>query len=335
MLLRQVKEIICIYLTKIKESQNGHIIRIVFILFNASISSDGKYITLASNDKYLGFLTNSNVPKWTFELDGRQPDVSQSANGKYIAIADNLDYLYLFDRTYGSSQRPFRIYEGAFPDALTLSSKGDKLVYDERDLHYQEIIPGVLSDLQDRAAIYVKGQDMNIRIFATNPGKARRMNVQVRLSLPTIAWWENIGDQVKNENDNLVSKAISLLMEGYGGDTIYDKTFTFEAQKSRTISETFEVPALNQPDWYNSWYMSFLSGGSILIGRLIDKLGDALEYVLPDVIANTITAGLRTMSEGGNPTFYPTIGLGKVILSDPDTGEVIDSDTFTFAFILS
>lgn len=68
---------------------------------------------------------------------------------------------------------------------------------------------------------------------------------------------------------------------------------------------------------------------------LIDKLGDALEYVLPDIIANTITTGFHTMDKGGNPTFYPTVGLGKVILSDPDTAEVIDVDIFTFAFALS
>lgn len=216
-----------------------------------------------------------------------------------------------------------------------MSAKGDKIAFLENDLHYQEIPPGILGDLQDEAAIYVKGQDMNLRVHATNPGVKRKMNVQVRLSLPAMAWWESIGDNVKNENDNLVSKALGNLMEGYLGDTVYDKTFTFNPQKSHTINETIEVPGLNEPDWYNSWFMSFLSGDNFLMDLLIDKIGDALEYALPDVIANTITSGLRTMSEGGNPQFYPTVGLGKVILSDPDTGDVIDVDTFTFAFIIS
>lgn len=304
---------------------------------SVEISQDGKYITLAGDDKYLGFTPENNTPKWNFDLSGKVPPLVQSANGKYIAMADGLKNVYLFDREYApsGSQRPFRMYEGVFPDELAMSAKGDKIAFLENNLQYREIPPGILSDLQDRAAIYVKGQDMNLRIHATNPGRARKMNVQVRLSLPAMAWWESIGDNVKNENDNLVSKAISKLMEGYLGDTVYDKTFTFDAQKSRTINETIEMPALNEPDWYDSWFFSFLSGDNILMDLLIDKIGDALEYILPDVIANVITSGLHTINEGGNPQFYPTVGLGKVILSDPDSGEVVDSDTFTFAFIIS
>jgi hypothetical protein len=297
---------------------------------NVWVSGNGKWVTFSTNDKYLGFSTKDNQPRWTFDLDGRQSGVAASQNGKYIAVADALDYIHLFDREYSSSQRPFRTFSGSFPDALSLSAKGDKLIFNERDFHFQEIAPAVLADLQDRAKVYVKGQDMNLQMFVTNPNVRKKLNLQVRLSLPQVSVWENFGDKVKFENEGLVSKKLSDLFESYGGDTVYNEDIILEPQKSRKINEIIEVPALNEPDWYQSFFVGFSA-----INFLIDKLGDVLEKVLPDVIANVLTEGLRTLSQGGNPMFYPAIGLGTVSLSDQTTGEIIDQDTFTFVFLIS
>lgn len=296
------------------------------------MSAQGNHLALSTNDVYYGLNGKTGKKDWQFTRDGSNTTIALSGNGKFVVITEGIDYIYFFDWGYpGKRQRPFQIDSGIFPGAAGISQDGSTATYEHQDITYQQIVPGMLTDLLDTIPVYQSGDTMTVRYFVSNPGAATSLKIRTSLSLPQITFLSELGDAVTAEPPTTKMKSLSYKEEVLPGYNILDKRkVTVSAHDSYEQSFEFEVPNMLLPEWLED-----------LIGTLMDVLdigGTLLEELggpLSDLVSETRQASMETSTvEMLQSLSYPMIGLGKVELYDPKTETVYSSDSFIFIYVL-
>lgn len=296
----------------------------------AKLSSNGKYILVSTNDKYYAYKRSQAFKRelWTVTLDERQTDMNISDDGKYIAISCGYDYAFIFDRDYPEDEnRPFHYYTGTFVGAVGLNGDGDGLAYESSELRYRDVKPGVLADLTDEVAVYGSGAEMNLRMFMTNPGDATNVKAKVKIRLPQLGWWEETGSDYEDEPQGLVNKLVAKAGKSLGSDTLHTKTYNLNKHASKTKNLELEMPDLQQPSWLGGLL------DTLGIGELIEGFFDALDNILPTSVTNILRTGVNH-AINLNPSTYPLLGYGEVIIYDTETKKLLDRDSFMFFYLL-
>ncbi len=328
---------------------------------NASISKDGKSVVLTGcGEAYLGFSVPSDKPAWKLNWGGGYPVSLQSYDGKFITIAGHhVHRMYFLDRDYllNEGKKPFRIISATFPGEISLSEKGDWVVYDDgSSLCCAEVPPGIMSKLQGRPGPYIAGQEMNVDTHLSNPGRATSLRLEVYLTiLPHEAVLADV--EQGNDKDMEFSSKLSKIPRGIiGGATAYETDIAVDSYVSKDMDITFKIPPLLMPDKIRKALND--------IDKKYDKLKEEAENFrkyakknLPGPVADELDREILTpsiekldeakkrakeeamnqISDGaGMPTYpVPMFGFGIVSLFDSASSELLDRDTFVFLYLLS
>jgi len=316
------------------------------VKLRTAVSDNGNNIVLVSDRKYWGFTADSAKSKWNFVNKGRFPDLDMSTSGKYIAVADAMNTVYVFDRDFTNDHeetRPIRTYDSVFPGSISMSGQGDKIVYDEKaGLKFRAVSPSVLTELKDSVAVYRTDDTMQVRTFVSDPGGPgdKLYKLEVHLSLPQMDFWKIAGRAVKKKLESVVPKEISNAVSKLAGDQLpsvedsvpYAMPVGVVRPGSFDQTLNITVPKLNGEAEDKGWMGKF-----DIIGKAFGYFNDLLKEVLPANMANWITDATKAYFTGESSMqsgMQPSIGLGQVFLKDYVTGEVIDSDTFVFVYIM-
>ncbi|MFA5316371.1 MAG: WD40 repeat domain-containing protein [Dehalococcoidales bacterium] len=320
---------------------------------DASVSDDGKDIILASGGDYMEFSGPDSEPLWKLNYDGAYADTGISSDGKFIAISDsNAHRIYFFDRDYasGDGQRPFRIYPSVFPSGLSLSADGGDVIFDEKDLQYKEVPPGLIVEVKDLVRIYQAGSVVNLRAHLPNPGKENILKLDVRLTvLPTEVMMSDI-EEMQGKENGIISK-IRTVSEGIGSVTAWEMPVVIDAHSSKDLDIRFPIPRMLVPkvvqDAKNKWgdikkYVN--SVRKYANARLPKPAADELNSQLIDPALKEIKKaeedakkaymqGVESDTSLAVP--IPMMAFGIVSIYEDSTGAFLDRDTYIFFYVMS
>ncbi len=321
--------------------------------FNAVISNDGRNVIAASGGNYMEFGGHGGEPLWKLNYDGAYAHTGISSDGKYAAVADSRAHrIYFFDRDYasGDGQRPFRIYPGTFPSSLSVSANGGDVIFDEKDLQYREVPPGLIVEVKDLVRIYQAGSAVNLRAYIPNPGKENILHLNVRLTvLPTEVMMSDI-EEMQGKENGVISK-IRTVTEGIGSVDALDMPVVVDAHSSKDLDLRFPIPRMLVPE---------------IVQDARDKWGDIKKYVnsvkkytagrLPKPAADEINSRLidpalkeiKKAEEDAKKAYMqgvesdaslavpiPMMAFGIVSIYEDSTGAFLDRDTYIFFYLMS
>ena len=322
---------------------------------NVSITKDGSQIALVSYNDYRVFSITNSTPIWTSNYPSYFAHVKQSSRGKYIAIADSRGHhVYFFDNDYAKAHeaKPFRVYVATFPSALSISEDADRIIYDEANLQFREVPPGIIIDIQDWFRVYYAGAVIHSHIFVSNPGKKSSLHVQVRLSLITPDMVNDEVDSYKDADKRVVSKLRDEdKITKLGSKEIFKTDVDLDHGASSDLDVEFKVPPMLVPqalqDLFDCWdsvidycrksrkylYQIFPKD----IAKAIDEeTFKPLEENAKEMKKQAEEALRKGVEPEGMPGFsVPVLGFGLANLSDKATTEVLDRDTWNCVYMLS
>jgi hypothetical protein len=314
----------------------------------SKMSEDGEYITVAyesgnnaSKIKIYKGDDGTVASSCTFVGDGGKASICEDGTYSAVRIENWDQYVYVFDRRYGSSNRPFHFYShnetGLYDDDdLELSADGSTLFYEGDSMRYRGVLPGILVDAQDTLPVYTSGQTVSLRTFVTNPFETRDLEIQVRAYLPQFAFWEGLEDEDINSGDRSDAERGGIIAENIsdaigGGRDIFTKSIQLGAKESYDVVQSISMPALENPSWLDT----LLGGSSIfdMLGDIFSVALDAVAIAWPD--DTDITADIEDQQADNEPTvgFYPMVGVAQAKIVDADTDEVFGTDSFMFVYL--
>ncbi|MFA5164187.1 MAG: hypothetical protein WC481_01300 [Candidatus Omnitrophota bacterium] len=321
--------------------------------FNATVSDDGKNVIAASGGDYMEFGGHGGEPLWKLNYDGAYAHTGISSDGKYIAVADsNAHRLYFFDRDFasGDGQRPFRIYPGTFPSSVSLSANGGDAIFDEKDLQYREVPPGLMVEVKDLVRIYQAGSAVNLRAYIPNPGKENILNLNVRLTvLPTEVMMSDI-EEMQGKENGIISK-LRTVSEGIGSVDALDMPVVIDAHSSKDLDLRFPIPRMLVPkivrDAKDKWgdikkYVNSVK--RYAAGRLPKQAADELNSQLIDPALKEIKKAEEEAKKAymqgveADPSLavpIPMMAFGIVSIYEDSTGAFLDRDTYIFFYLMS
>ncbi|OGY80052.1 MAG: hypothetical protein A3B74_05380 [Candidatus Kerfeldbacteria bacterium RIFCSPHIGHO2_02_FULL_42_14] len=299
------------------------------------ISDDGQTILLGDNRNIQALNAEGKV-QWHLPLEeGRKADAALSRNGKYSYVTQGLDYIYFFDNDYGSGNKPFRILTGIFPEGIGTTWQGDRVGYATNNLINEPVLPGVLADLQNTLPVFSQGDDLELRVFVTNPGVPKNhLKVKVALSLPQFNWWDAIvaDDEVSDQDVAARSKTLEYIAKSLPGyKVIYNKKHALAAGSSKDLDLNLEVPSMLLPSWAET--LIGLLEPLDVFGNFLDEIADPLADLVGEEATDALTGAAEDEFSVGNIT-YPLFGLGTVTIYDERTGKYFDRDSFYFIYTL-
>jgi len=321
--------------------------------FNAAVSDDGKNVIAASGGDYMEFGGHGGEPLWKLNYDGAYAHTGISSDGKYIVVADsNAHRLYFFDRDFdsGDGQRPFRIYPGTFPSSVSLSANGGDVIYDEKDLQYREVPPGLMVEVKDLVRVYQAGSVVNLRAYIPNPGKENILRLNVRLTvLPTEVMMSDI-EEMQGKENGVISK-LRTVTEGIGSVDALDMPVVIDAHSSKDLDLRFPIPPMLVPeivqDAKNKWgdikkYVNSVK--RYATSRLPKPAADELNSQLIDPALKEIKKaeeeakkaymqGVELDASLAVP--IPMMAFGIVSIYEDSTGAFLDRDTYIFFYLMS
>ncbi len=320
---------------------------------DASMSDNGRNIVLATKGGYREFSSAGEDPLWELNYDGSYAHTGVSSDGKFIAIADSrARRIYFFDRDYasGGGQRPFRIYPGTFPSSISVSANGGDVIYDEKDLQYKEVPPGLMVEVKDLIRIYQAGSVVNLRAYIPNPGKENILNLNVRLTvLPTEVMMSDI-EEMQGKENGVISK-LRTVTEGIGSVDALDMPVVIEAHSSKDLDLRFPIPPMLVPkivqdakDKYDELKNYVTSVRKYANTRLPKPVADELNSQLIDPALKEIKKAEEEAKKAymqgveADPSLavpIPMMAFGIVSIYEDSTGAFLDRDTYIFFYLMS